>query len=113
MPLFLAPFIAPILAALRWLGTNAFTGAVGVSVGAAFTAGFITFIARSGVSIIVFGVIYTATQAMMTFALSQSIDPQILSILQQTGMATGINIILSTLQGIIAIRVIKIGIVKI
>lgn len=106
---FLAPFITPILAALRWLGMTAFTGATGVAIGAAFTSGLLTFLARAGISVIVFTIIYTATQAMMAFALSQSIDPQILSIMSATGITTGINIMLSTLQSIISIRVIKIS----
>lgn len=105
----LAPFITPILAALRWLGATAFTGAAGAGIGAALVAGVPVFLARAGVSVIVFGVIYTATQAMMTYALSQSIDAQALQIMQATGLTTGINIMLSTLQAIISIRVIKLG----
>lgn len=113
MQLLLAPFIAPILAGLRWLGVHAFTGATGVAIGAALTSGFVTFLARAGVSVIVFTIIYTATQAMMNFALAQSIDPQILSVMSATGMTTGINIMLSTLQSIISIRIIKVSLVKV
>ena len=105
----LAPFIAPILQALRWLGVTAFTGLTAATVGSALASGFFVFLARAGISVIVFTAIYAATQAMMTYALSQSIDPQILSILEQTGMTTGINILLSTLQSIIAIRIIKVS----
>lgn len=105
----LAPFIAPILVALRWLGATAFTGLAAVSIGSALASGFLVFIARAGISIIVFTIILAATTAMMSFALAQSIDPQVLSILEQSGMTTGINIMLSTLQSIIAIRVIKVS----
>lgn len=113
MPVFLAPFIAPILAALRWLGVTAFTGLTGAAVGTAFASGFVVFLTRAGVSVIVFTIIYNATQAMMNFALSQTIDPQILSIMSATGMTTGINIMLSTLQSIISIRVIKLSLAKV
>lgn len=106
---FLAPFIAPILAALRWLGMTAFTGLTGATVGTALMSGFVIFLARAGISIIVFTVIATATGLLLDFALSQSIEPQILSVMQATGITVGINIILSTLQSIIAIRVVKIG----
>jgi len=105
----LAPFITPILAALRWLGLHAFTGLTGAAIGAAFMSGFLTFIARAGISLITFGIIYVATQEMMAFALGQSIDPQIMSIMQATGLTVGINIMLSTLQAIIAIRIIKVS----
>lgn len=108
----LAPFFAPILAALRWLATTAFTGLFAQAAGVAILSGFVVFLARAGVSVIVFTIIMAATTAMMSFALAQGIDAQVLSILQQTGMTVGINIMLSTLQAIIAIRVIKISLVK-
>jgi len=69
----------------------------------------VVFLARAGISIIVFTAIATATGLLLNFALAQSINPQILSVMQATGMTVGINIVLSTLQSIIAIRVIKIG----
>lgn len=106
---FLAPFITPILAALRWLGTAAFTGMAGATVGGALLSGFVIFLARAGISVVVFTAIATATGLLLNYALAQSINPQILSVMQATGMTVGINIVLSTLQSIIAIRVIKVG----
>lgn len=102
-------FIAPILAALRWMGLTAFTGLGGVSLGTAVAAGFMVFVARLGISLITFGIIYTTTSAMMSFALTQFGASAYINMLEASGMTTGINIILSTLMSIISIRITKVG----
>lgn len=105
----MSAFFAVILTAIKWLGATAFTGAGGVAVGAALTTGVMVVIARIGVSLVTFGVIYLTTSAMTTYLISQLASSIWIDMLAATGMTTGINIILSTLQGIIAIRVMKVG----
>lgn len=109
---FLAPFIRPILAGLFWLGRNAFTGATGVAVGTAIGIGLTRLLARMGVGIISYGIIYAVTAPLMAMVYSGA-DPDVAQLLGYTGMATAINIILSGIQGVLAIRVIKLGFVKV
>jgi len=105
-------FIAPILAALRWMGLNAFTGLTGVGIGTAIASGFMVFVARLGISLITFTIIYTTTTLMVSFVVSQLSSGYWVSMLQATGVMTGINIMLSTMQSIISIRITKIGFMK-
>jgi hypothetical protein len=107
-----AYFIAPILAALRWMGMTAFTGLGGATVGGALFIGFTVVLARVGVAFVIFTVIFTATTAMTDFAVSQMDSGIWVDMLASTGMFTGINIMLSTMQSIIAIRVAKIGFMR-
>ena len=109
----LSKFFGAILSGLAWLGTKAFTGATGAAVGQAFTAGLFVFLARVGVSVISFTVIYAATSAMTSFVVSELGSSPALEMMQVTGVITGINILLSTLQAIISIRVMKIGFAKV
>lgn len=108
----LAAFFEVILTAIRWLGATAFTGATGAAIGTAFMSGVLVLVARMGVSLVTFGIIYAATSQIMAYGLAGIVGDQVAGLMAITGLATGINILLSTLQAIIAIRVLKIGFQK-
>lgn len=108
----LSSFFSVILRALAWMGSKAFTGATGAAMGQAFTAGLMVFVARLGVSVVSFTVIYAATSAMTMLVVNNIGASPALALMQETGVITGINILLSTLQAIISIRVMKVGFAK-
>lgn len=106
-------FFAPLLAALRWIGLTAFTGAGGAAVGTAVASGVAVFVTRLGVGLVTFTVIYSATSAMIAYAVSELGQSPALALMQQTGVITGINIVLSSMQAVLAIRVAKVGFAKV
>lgn len=104
----LAPFIDAIIAALTWLGTKAFTGATGVALGSAVGIGISNLLARIGIGLVSFGVIYTLTSTLLGYV-TAGIDPNLANLLAYTGLATGINLVLSSMMGVLSIRVLKVG----
>lgn len=103
----------PIVNAILWLGRTAFTGGAGKAAGAALMSGAAVLLARASIALVTFGIIATATGQILDYALAQSLPPELVSLMAATGISTGLNIMISTMQGIIAIRVLKVGFIKV